>query len=153
MGASSTTLCPLHPKWTRTIRNSWLTGSTCFTAALMRPPTPLSASALLQMCLPLQSAAAFRLWHEGNLYDDWSAAGLSTPDDVELQAIADRVCQAYNVGLEDVQQIHVFSNSASQWTCLTTRDNTCPYPFAKCWCLGSHTTQITVSNSTTSHRV
>jgi hypothetical protein len=34
--------------------------------------------------LPLQSVAAFRLWHEGDLYDDWSAAGLSTSDDAEL---------------------------------------------------------------------
>jgi hypothetical protein len=25
--------------------------------------------------LPLQSVAAFRLWHEGDLYDNWSAAG------------------------------------------------------------------------------
>jgi hypothetical protein len=52
--------------------------------------------------LPLQSVAAFRLWHEGDLYDNWSAAGLSTSDNTELQAIADGVCQAYNVGLEDV---------------------------------------------------
>jgi hypothetical protein len=52
--------------------------------------------------LPLQSVAAFCLWHEGDLYDDWSAAGLSTSDDAELRAIADRVCQAYDVGLEDV---------------------------------------------------
>jgi hypothetical protein len=63
--------------------------------------------------LPLQSVAAFRLQHEGDLYDDWSAAGLSTPDDAELRAIADGVRQAYNVGLEDVQQVHVFSNSAN----------------------------------------
>jgi hypothetical protein len=50
---------------------------------------------------------------EGDLYDDWSAAGLSTSDDAELQAITDRVHQAYNVGLEDVQQVHVFSDSAN----------------------------------------
>jgi hypothetical protein len=37
------------PKTDRTIRNSWLTGSTCFAAASMRPPTPLSASASLQL--------------------------------------------------------------------------------------------------------
>jgi hypothetical protein len=43
--------------------------------------------------------------------------------------------------------------SALQWTCLTTWDNTCPYPFAKCWCCGSDTTQITVSISTTSQLV
>jgi hypothetical protein len=63
--------------------------------------------------LPLQSVAAFRLWHEGYLYDDWSAAGLSTSDDAELRAIADGVCQAYNVGLEDVRQVHVFSDSTN----------------------------------------
>jgi hypothetical protein len=63
--------------------------------------------------LPLQSVVAFSLWHEGDLYDDWSAASLSTPDDPELQAIADGVRQACNVGLEDVWQVHVFSNSAN----------------------------------------
>jgi hypothetical protein len=52
--------------------------------------------------LPLQSVAAFCLWHEGDLYDDWSAAGLSMSDNAELRAIADRVRQAYNVGLEDI---------------------------------------------------
>jgi hypothetical protein len=34
--------------------------------------------------LPLQSVAAFCLWHEGDLYDGWSAAGLATSDDAEL---------------------------------------------------------------------
>jgi hypothetical protein len=63
--------------------------------------------------LPLQSVVAFRLWHDGDLYDDWSVAGLSTSDDAKLRAIVDRVCQAYDVGLEDVQQVHVFSNSAN----------------------------------------
>jgi hypothetical protein len=65
------------------------------------------------LSLPLQSVAAFRLWHEGDLYDDWSAAGLSMSDDAKLRAIADGVRQAYNVGLEDVQQVHVFSDSAN----------------------------------------
>jgi hypothetical protein len=68
--------------------------------------------------LPLQSVAAFRLWHVGDLYDAWSAAGLSMSDDTELQAIVDRVRQAYNVGLEDVRQVHVFSDSANA-LCLT----------------------------------
>jgi hypothetical protein len=62
--------------------------------------------------LPLQSVAAFRLWHEGDLYDDWSAASLAMSDDAELQAIVDGIRQAYNVGLEDVQQVHVFFDSA-----------------------------------------
>jgi hypothetical protein len=44
---------------------------------------------------------------------DWSAAGLSMSDDAELRAIADGVRQAYDVGLEDVQQVHVFSDSAN----------------------------------------
>jgi hypothetical protein len=34
-----------------------------------------------------------------------------------------------------------------------TWDNTRPYPFAKCWCLGSNHTQIRVSTSTTSQLV
>jgi hypothetical protein len=102
--------------------------------------------------LPLQSVAAFHLWHEGDLYDDWSAAGLATSDDTELQAIADGICQAYDVGLEYIHQVHVFSNSTNM-LCLTMdvshhSGQTCPYPFAKCWCLGSNTTQITLSTST-----
>jgi hypothetical protein len=63
--------------------------------------------------LPLQSVTAFRLWHEGDLYDNWSAAGLATSDNAELQAITDGIHQAYNVGLEDIQQVHVFSNTAN----------------------------------------
>jgi hypothetical protein len=63
--------------------------------------------------LPLQSVAAFCLWLEGELYNNWSAAGLAMSDDTELQAITDSICQAYNVGLEDVHQVHVFSNSAN----------------------------------------
>jgi hypothetical protein len=68
--------------------------------------------------LPLQSVVAFRLWHEGDLYDDWSAAGLSTSDDAELQAIVDGLCQACDVGLEDVRQVHAFSDSVNA-LCLT----------------------------------
>jgi hypothetical protein len=34
--------------------------------------------------LPLQSVMAFCLWHEGDLYDNWSAAGLSMSDNTEL---------------------------------------------------------------------
>jgi hypothetical protein len=61
---------------------------------------------------------AFCLWHEGDLYDNWSAAGLATLDDAELQAIVDDIHQAHNVGLEDVCQVHVFSNSTNM-LCLT----------------------------------
>jgi hypothetical protein len=63
--------------------------------------------------LPLQSVAAFRLWHEGDLYNNWSAAGLATSDNAELRAIMDGIHQAYNVGLEDIHQVHVFSDSAN----------------------------------------
>jgi hypothetical protein len=63
--------------------------------------------------LPLQSVTVFRLWHEGDLYNNWSAAGLATSDNTKLQAIADGICQAYDVGLEDVHQVHAFSNSAN----------------------------------------
>jgi hypothetical protein len=57
-------------------------------------------------------------WHEGDLYNDWSAAGLATSDNAKLRAITDSIHQAYNVGLEDVQQVHVFSDSANM-LCLT----------------------------------
>jgi hypothetical protein len=68
--------------------------------------------------LPLQSVMAFHLWHEGDLYDNWPAAGLATSDNAKLQEIADGIHQAYHVGLEDVCQVHVFSNSANT-LCLT----------------------------------
>jgi hypothetical protein len=61
---------------------------------------------------------AFRLWHEGDLYNNWSAAGLATSDDTKLRAITDGIHQAYDAGLEDVHQVHVFSDSANV-LCLT----------------------------------
>jgi hypothetical protein len=81
----------------------------------MQPPTPPSASVLSQTHLPLPypSSQSFCLWHEGDLYDNWSAAGLAMSDDAKLQAITDGICQAYNVGLEDIHQVHVFSNSTN----------------------------------------
>jgi hypothetical protein len=68
--------------------------------------------------LPLRSVVAFCLWHEGDLYDDWYAASLATSDNTKLQAMVDSICQAYNVGLEDIHQVHVFSSSANV-LCLT----------------------------------
>jgi hypothetical protein len=65
----------------------------------------------------LQSVVSFCLWHEGDLYDDWFAAGLATSDNTELQAIAHGIRQAYNVGLEDVHQVHV--SNCSNVPCLT----------------------------------
>jgi hypothetical protein len=47
------------------------------------------------------------------LYTDWRAAGLSMSDDTELQAIAAGVDQAYDIGLENVCQVHVFSDSTN----------------------------------------
>jgi hypothetical protein len=68
--------------------------------------------------LPLQSVAVFCLWHEGDLYDNWSVAGLAMSDHTKLRAITDGICQAYDVGLEDIHQVHVFSDSANV-LCLT----------------------------------
>jgi hypothetical protein len=73
---------------------------------------------LIDLLGPLQSVVAFCLWHERDLYDDWSAAGLAMSDGTKLQAIADGIHQAYDVGLEDIHQVHVFSNSANV-LCLT----------------------------------
>jgi hypothetical protein len=93
--------------------------------------------------LPLQSVMAFCLWHEGDLYDDWSTAGLAMSDDTELQVIADGIHQAYDVSLEDVCQVHVFSNSSNvlhlSLDVFITQDSTCPSPFVRCWCPGSDT--------------
>jgi hypothetical protein len=61
---------------------------------------------------------AFCLWHEGDLYDDWSAASLATSDNAKLQAVVDGIHQSYDVGLEDVWQVHVYSDSANA-LCLT----------------------------------
>jgi hypothetical protein len=74
---------------------------------------------------------------------DWSAAGLAMSDDAKLQAIADGIHQAYNVGLEDVCQMHVFSNSLNT-LCLSLDvshylGHTHPSPFARRWCHGSNT--------------
>jgi hypothetical protein len=63
--------------------------------------------------LPLQLVTAFCLWHEGDLYADWSAAGLAISDNAKLQAITDGICQVYSVGLEDVCQVHVVSDSSN----------------------------------------
>jgi ribonuclease HI len=63
--------------------------------------------------LPLQSVAAYRVWWEGDLYTDWRSAGLATSDDAELQAIAAGVDQAYDIGLEDIHQVHLFSDSTN----------------------------------------
>ena len=63
--------------------------------------------------LPLQSVSACRVWHWGDLYDDWTAAGLSTSDDSELQAIALGITQATSIGLDIIKEIHVFSDSTN----------------------------------------
>jgi hypothetical protein len=42
---------------------------------------------------------------------DWSAAGFATSDNTELRAIVNGIHQAYNVDLEDIHQVHVFSDS------------------------------------------
>jgi hypothetical protein len=107
--------------------------------------------------LPLQSVVAFHLWHEGT----YMTTGLQpvflrlmTPNCEQSQTGSVKptmlVWRMYNKYMSSpTLQTH----SASHWTRLTTRDNTCPYPSAKCWCLGSDTTQITVSTSTTSYLV
>lgn len=63
--------------------------------------------------LPLQSVAAWRTWHGGDLYEDWAAAGLSTSDDAELQALAGGVQQAGGCGLDGINAIHIFSDSVN----------------------------------------
>jgi hypothetical protein len=161
MGASSMTLCPLHPKQTRITRSSWPTGSTCFTAVLMWPPTPPSASALLQTRLPLPyPSSQSQLSTSG-------VRGTSTTTDLQLVLLClttPNCKQSQTASVKPTMLVWRMYDkymssptpqmrSALQWTCLITWDNTCPYPFAKCWCLGSGTTQITVSISTTSQLV
>jgi hypothetical protein len=86
---------------------------------------------------PLQSVAAYRVWQEGDLYTDWRSAGLSTSDDAELQAIAAGVDQAYDIGLEDVCQVHVFSNSTNALRLFmdTSHHSGQPASLAICWLL------------------
>jgi hypothetical protein len=138
-------------KRTRITRNSWLTRSTCFTAVSMRSPIPPRASVLSQTHLPLPYPSS-QLWCPASGMRGTSTTTglqpvllhLTTPNCKQSQMVS------VIVGLEDVCQVHVFFDSAQQWMCLFTQDNTCPCPFAKCWCLDSDTTQITVSISTTS---
>jgi hypothetical protein len=87
--------------------------------------------------LPLQSVAAYRVWQEGDLYTDWRSAGLSTSDDAELQAIVAGVDQAYDIGLKDVRQVHVFSDSTNA-LCLcmdASHHSGQPASLAICWLL------------------
>jgi hypothetical protein len=75
-------------------------------------------------------------------------------DNAKLQAITDGIHQAYDVGLEDTHQVHVFSNSLN--TLHLTMDMShylgqhLFLSICKVWCLGSDTIQITLSTSTTS---
>jgi hypothetical protein len=103
--------------------------------------------------LPLQSVAAFHLWHEGGLYDNWSTASLAMSDNAELQAIVDGIHQAYDVGLEDIHQVHVFSDStnALRLTMDVSHHSGQHLSLSVCKVLVSW--QITVSTSTTSHLV
>jgi hypothetical protein len=79
---------------------------------------------------------------------------LTTPNCEQLQTGSVKPTMlAWRMYDKYMSSLTLRTRSASQWTHLTTRDSTCPCPFAKCWCLGSDTTQITVSTSTTSHPV
>lgn len=62
---------------------------------------------------PMQSVAVYCAWHAGDLYNDWFATGLSISDDAELQVITEGIQQASNIGLEDIHDIHIFSDSTN----------------------------------------
>jgi hypothetical protein len=158
MGALSTTLCLLRPKPTKTIRNSWPTGSTCFAAALMQPPTPPSASALLQTHLPHPYPSSQLRLSASGMRGTSMMTGLQP---VFLRLTTSNCEQSWTGSVKPTMLVWKMYDkymssptlqmrSASPWTRLTTQDNTRPCPFAKCWCLASDTTQITVSTSTTS---
>jgi hypothetical protein len=161
MGASSTTLCPPHPKWTRTIRNLWLTESTCFTAASMQPPTPLSASASLQMHLTCPYPSSQLRLSASGMRGTSMTTGLrpvspclTTPNCEQSQTeFVKHTMLVWRMYDRYMSSPTPQTRSTSPWTCLTIWDNTHPFPFVRCWCLGSDTTQITVSTSTTSHLV
>jgi hypothetical protein len=55
-----------------------------FNAASHSPQRICIVTDMSTPSLPLQSVVAFRLWHEGYLYNDWSAAGLATSDNAKL---------------------------------------------------------------------
>jgi hypothetical protein len=94
----------------------------------------------------------------------WTPQGLCSPgncatsDDTKLWAITDGIHQTYNVGLEHVCQVHVFSDSSNMLLHLTmdvshSQDNHCLSPFVRSWCLGSNIIQIILSTFTTSQMV
>ena len=61
--------------------------------------------------LPHQAVAAWRIWYNGTLYQDWCAAGLTTSSEVELMAIAKAINEAEILILDEVKEIHVFADS------------------------------------------
>jgi hypothetical protein len=135
MGASSMTLCPLCPKWTRTITNSWPTRSTCFVAASMRPPTPPSTSALLQTRLPLPyPSSQLRLSASGMRGTSMTTGlrpvflHLTTPNCEQLWTGSVKptmlVWRMYD---KYMSSLTLQTRSTSQWTRLTTWDNTRPF--------------------------
>jgi hypothetical protein len=104
--------------------------------------------------LPLQSVTAFCLWHEGT--STMTGLQLVLPRLMMLNCKQSQMASIKHTILVWRMYARYMSSptpqtcSISQCMCLTTWDNTCPYPFVKCWCLGSDTTQITLSTSTTS---
>jgi hypothetical protein len=115
----------------------------CIVTDTSTPPLPL-----------FQSVTAPCLWHEGDLYDDWSAAGLAMTDNTELQAIVDGDVRptmlVWRMYIKYMSSPIPQMCSVSPWTHLITWDNTHPFPFARCWCPGSNTIQTIQSISTTS---
>jgi hypothetical protein len=138
-----------------------VTGSTCFTAVSMWPPTPPSTSVLLQTHLPLPYPSSQLRLSASGMRGTSTTTGLQP---VLLRLTTPNCKQSWMASVKPTMLVWRMYNkymssltpqtcSTLQWTCLITQDNTCPYPFAKCWCLGSDTTQITVSISTTSQLV
>jgi hypothetical protein len=120
-----------------------------------------STSALLQTCLPLPYPSSQSQPSASGMRGTSTTTGLQL---VLLRLTMPNCEQSQMASIKHTMLVWRMYNkymssptpqtrSTSQWMCLITWDNTCPFPFAKCWCLGSNTTQITVSISTTSQLV
>jgi hypothetical protein len=61
----------------------------------------------------MQAVACWRIWHNGNFTEDWQAVSLCTSDDAELHAIAGGASAIREYNLDEIQEIHIYSDSTN----------------------------------------
>jgi hypothetical protein len=117
----------------------------------MWPPTLLSACALLQTCLPLPYPSSQSQLSTSGMRGTSTMTGLqpvllhlTMPNCEQLQMEFVKPTMLYwRTYVKYMSSLTLQTCSISPCTCLITWDNTCPFPFVRCWCPGSDTTQTT----------